>query len=514
MLVTLYPVFFLIAVLALTLWYFQQSRGKNVLFVQLLLLAALIGWAASLYLSAGAFQVKLPLFIRDMVMMAGVPYAMQMFAKNKIAFAFILAALLGIYYGFGWDIWEESLRTAAVREETRAANNDNTFELLTEIKNGKQAADLQAIADKYDLIVETAFTLANGADTDLDDYVAVDIPAHNLSRKQEIIDALNRSGLTDWTEENETVNLDDPVTHLKKLPAVNKKFGVNDPDLGKQWALEKLGADKLYKLLADNKIRPQRKARIFILDTGVDATHEDLADRYLSHKKKYDTDKQGHGTHCAGIASAVTHNNKGIASLSPDNDFTQITSIKVLSDFGSGTQRGIINGILEAADNGADVISMSLGGRSNDSKQRAYKQAVAYAQKAGAVVIVAAGNGAANAKNFAPAGAPGVICVSAVDTLLRKANFSNSTQDVKMGIAAPGTLIHSTFPDNKYVAFNGTSMATPYVAGLAGILKSLQPDLTTKEIYKILKESGTDTANTELTGKFIQPAAAVKMLVK
>ncbi|HEB61709.1 MAG TPA: subtilisin, partial [Bacteroidetes bacterium] len=226
-----------------------------------------------------------------------------------------------------------------------------------------------------------------------------------------------------------------------------------------------------------------------------------------------DNDPQSHGTHCAGIAAAVSNNGKGIASFSKNNEFVQVTSIRVLSSFGGGTQRGIIDGMIEAADKGVDVISMSLGGRSNASRQKAYSKAVKYCNDKGAIVVVAAGNSNMDAKDYSPANARGVITVSAVDSDLNRAVFSNYIQNVKMGVAAPGVGIYSTIPDNKYAAYNGTSMATPYVAGLLGLMKSIYPKLTTKEAYKILKSTGMDTKNTKETGKLIQPEAAVKELL-
>jgi thermitase len=79
-----------------------------------------------------------------------------------------------------------------------------------------------------------------------------------------------------------------------------------------------------------------------------------------------------------------------------------------------------------------------------------------------------------------------------------------------MGIAAPGVDIFSTLPNNKYGKMSGTSMATPYVAGLIGVMKSLNPNLTTNEIYQILKETGKETQNTAGTGKLIQTTEALK----
>ena len=272
--------------------------------------------------------------------------------------------------------------------------------------------------------------------------------------------------------------------------------------------------DKLYRFLSENNIQPKKQATIAILDTGVDAQHEDLKDNYHSTRDLYDRDVRGHGTHCAGIAAAVTNNGKGVASFSPNGDFVNITSIKVLMDSGMGTQQTIINGMIEAADNGAAVISMSLGGRSRSSAQKAYQKAVNYAAKKGAIVIAAAGNSNTNATLFCPANSAGIISVSAVDTLLNRASFSNYVSDLKMGVAAPGVSIYSTYPNDDYKVFNGTSMATPYVAGLVGLMKSIQPDLTTKEVYKILNETGKETKNTSETGKLIFPVEAVKRLLK
>ncbi|MFQ5448355.1 MAG: S8 family serine peptidase, partial [Saprospiraceae bacterium] len=260
--------------------------------------------------------------------------------------------------------------------------------------------------------------------------------------------------------------------------------------------------------------KPVKKTRLAILDTGVDASHEDLADNFVSTRKKYDYDKSGHGTHCAGIAAAVSNNNKGIASFSRNNAFVEVTSIKVLSDAGYGSQKMIIDGILEAADNGADVISLSLGGPSSDSKQRAYKKAVDYANRKGAIVLVAAGNSKTNARRYAPANTPGVIAVSAVDTLLRRASFSNFVQDLGMAVAAPGVKIYSTFPGNQYKTLNGTSMAAPYVSGLVSLMKSLRPGLTTRQVFNILNKTGMETKGKKETGRLIQPAVAVRELLK
>ena len=181
-----------------------------------------------------------------------------------------------------------------------------------------------------------------------------------------------------------------------------------------------------------------------------------------------------------------------------------------MASFGGGSQRGIIAGMIEAADNGADVISMSLGGRTNEKSVKAYTDAVKYCNKKGAIVVVAAGNSNINAKLFAPANTPGVITVAAVDEDLKKASFSNTTDDIEMAVSAPGVKIHATLPNNKYGALSGTSMATPFVAGLVGIMKSINPDLTTKEAFEILNDSGQATKDVTQIGRLIQPKKAIE----
>ncbi len=104
---------------------------------------------------------------------------------------------------------------------------------------------------------------------------------------------------------------------------------------------------------------------------------------------------------------------------------------------------------------------------------------------------------------------PGVIGVSAVDAGLNRAVFSNFVNDIPWAVAAPGVDIYSTVPGNQYASFNGTSMATPYVAGLLGLLKSIRPELTAREAYNLLQSTGKETKNTRETGRLIQPAKAV-----
>ncbi len=386
-------------------------------------------------------------------------------------------------------------------------------ELLVEIKETYSIKSIQDIIGKYELEFDRAFKMKDVNSTDLDDYYTLNIPADRMQDYAEIIHDLKHNYAVEWLEGNEEISVA-PISPERKTPDANKRYGVNDPDIRAQWGLDVMEVSSFYAFLKKNKIKAKKKAVIAILDTGVDSKHEDIQSNFKSTNRKYDTDQQGHGTHCAGIAAAVTNNGKGVASLSWNNQFTRVTSVQVLDRNGMGTQQKIINGILEASDNGVDVISMSLGGRSNQRSQKAYQRAIDYANKKGVIVVAAAGNSNRNAKDFAPVNSKGVIGVSAVDKELNRASFSNYISDIPMGVAAPGVEIYSTLPNNKYASLSGTSMATPYVAGLLGIMKSLKPDLTTKQAFYILEQTGKDTKNTNQTGKLIQPKLVVESLLK
>ena len=390
-------------------------------------------------------------------------------------------------------------------------------EYLVELKEGKKEGDLipELFMRGYSIPgrVNLAFSPKDADETTLDNFYLVDAESNQeINSLQKLFDEL--TDVVEYYEFNESIQLDDPSFTEGDSDIDRSEYFANDPGLNQSWSFQKLDVNQLHLDINKKKIKPKKKALIAILDTGVDANHEDLKGKYRSLAKKHDDDPVSHGTHCAGIAAAVSNNGKGIASMAPNNDFVEVTSIKVLNSFGGGTQGTIVNGIIKAADAGADVISMSLGGRSNPSRQRAYDKAVAYANKKGAIVVVAAGNSNMNAKNYSPANAKGVIAVSATDINTKRASFSNTVHDVGMGIAAPGVNIYSTTPNNEYKSFNGTSMAAPHVAGLVGMMKAIFPEMKTKDAYFILEKTGISTDDTTKTGKLIQPAKAIDYLTK
>lgn len=513
----MYLVGFFISLVGLGLWFYYQDTTQSPL-MRLMFIIGLGMYAYSVFSAEAAINYKFGIAFRDLMFLGVASLLFGASASRKTAFAGVSALLLGgwffLYSGVMASTFpQRQERSEFVEKFSPEIPLDENGELLVEVKNGFGMNDLQAIIKKYDLSFERAFFPEREEETDLDDFYFLNVPTERLADLKKIEKELNDSGLTDWVEENEILQLDPSEMKMSSVFSSKTKSIMNDPDIDNQWGFEKMETEKLYALLKKSKIVPQKRALVAILDTGVAGNHEDLKGNYFSIDKSYDNDPIGHGTHCAGIAGAVSNNGIGIASFSPDNQFVQVTSIKVLSPAGAGTQGKIIKGITLAVDKGADVISLSLGGLSSRFRQRAYEQAVEYAAKAGAIVVCAAGNSNANSKNFSPANTPGVITVSAVDTMINRAHFSNTVQSVKMGIAAPGVKVYSTIPNNKYAFFNGTSMATPYVSGLVGIMKSINPKLTTSQVFSILDKTGIETNQTKLTGNFIQPAAAIEDLI-
>lgn len=264
----------------------------------------------------------------------------------------------------------------------------------------------------------------------------------------------------------------------------------NDSYYRNQWAPSRVQADLAWSLWKGNAT-----TILAIVDTGVNTTHPDLANKILrdgaGNVVGYDyangdsdpTDDNGHGTHCAGIAAAQSNNGAGIAGIAgwngdsgaSDTGSTKILAVKVLGADGSGSLSAVANGITYAADKGAKVISLSLGGSASTVT---LSNAVAYAWSKGAIVVAAAGNDGKSTMSY-PGALPNVISVAATDSTDTLASFSNYGSWVTC--AAPGVNILSTYQDS-YAYMSGTSMATPLVAGEVALLASYAPALTNTQL--------------------------------
>jgi len=532
----LYPYTLLLLILLVARHYSLIHKQKKSTLLNIFIYLTIVIYFISFFSNYRPQFFMISWFIRDFLIFVITIKLWQFYMNFKRSF-FIGILLLAIGLGF---LYFRNGSISFTKEAPASFEYDNEAEFLFQLKNKNQLSQINSLLSTYQPEIHLAFPqLVDTLITDLDLCYTIDI--NDTSTINLLKDTLEKSGLVEWVEYNEKVKLSpietldvhiindfftrDSISNdsidndsISKTIFTNRSTNnisvfrsksLNDPYIAKLWGFKYMDIDSLNTIL--KKRKTVKKARIFILDTGVDSEHEDLSGNYISLSEKYDKDTDQHGTHCAGIASAVSNNRKGIASLNLTGDFTSITSITVLPG-GSGTQESIIDGIILAADNGADVISMSLGGFSSDVRQKAYEKAIKYANDKGAIVIVAAGNENTNAKNVVPASCKGVIAVSAIDENLQKAVFSNYVTDIEYKVAAPGVNIYSTIPLNQYKSMNGTSMATPYVAGLVGIMKSIEPGLNTEDVFRALISSGMDTKNLEQTGKLIQPFKSISNL--
>jgi type VII secretion-associated serine protease mycosin len=279
---------------------------------------------------------------------------------------------------------------------------------------------------------------------------------------------------------------DADVLSIESEDAPVQALGTNDPLRSQQWALDKTSFESAWSTTRGSGIK------VAVVDTGVRGDHEDLASVLLSGVDLVSdagdgrVDPHGHGTHVAGIIAAQANNGRGVAGAAPD---VRILPVRVLDQNGSGLSSDVAAGIIWAADQGARVINLSLGGTSPSSGQQ---DAIRYAVSKGAVVLAAAGNGAqtGNAPSY-PGAFPESIAVGAVDSNKARASFSNHGSYVDL--AAPGVGILSTYGTGAaaYANSSGTSMATPYASAAAALVTAANPAQTAAQVRAAL-EGGAD----------------------
>ena len=294
----------------------------------------------------------------------------------------------------------------------------------------------------------------------------------------------------------------------------------NDPMYGKQWNLRSINVESAWNETQGDGIT------VAVIDTGVSRVPDLEQTKFVPgydfvNDRTLATDDNGHGTHIAGTIAQATNNNYGVAGIAYK---ASIMPLKVLSASGGGTVADIAESIKFAADHGADIINMSLGG---GGESQIMKEAIDYAHNKSVVIIAAVGNANQNSANY-PARYPHVIGVSATDAAGEKAPYSNFGAGVD--ISAPGGSIsdeneaggilqETINPENGksvFASFQGTSMASPHVAGVAALVKAsgIQDP---EEITNILKKSARavteDPLNHFGVGQ-LDAAAAVKLAIK
>ncbi|HDZ42302.1 MAG TPA: peptidase S8, partial [Bacteroidetes bacterium] len=300
----------------------------------------------------------------------------------------------------------------------------------------------------------------------------------------------------------------------------------DDPLYSDQWYLPKINASDAWDISQGDA-----DVVIGIIDTGVDWTHPDLAENmwtnagetgldaqgnnkrtngidddnngYIDDWNGWDfcgddgytpdndpMDTHGHGTHCSGMASAVTNNEIGVAGLGRN---CRIMPIRVIyyTTLLYGPE-----GIVYAADNGCDIVNLSWGG---DPPSSFLNDAIQYAHQSGTFVIAAAGNDDTSEKKY-PASYANVLSVAATDENDTKADFSSYGSSID--VSAPGNHMLSAMLDDSYAYMSGTSMAAPLVAGLAGLIKSQNPNWTNVQIANqiLMSADNIDELNPQFIG--------------
>jgi type VII secretion-associated serine protease mycosin len=259
----------------------------------------------------------------------------------------------------------------------------------------------------------------------------------------------------------------------------------NDPLLAQQWGIFAIGADRVWSSTTGTGVI------VAVVDSG-SGPHPDLAENLLPGRSFFglvesqdgtDIDASGHGSHVAGIIAAAANNGIGGSGVAPN---AKILPVKVLDQAGQGDARDVAAGVRYAADNGAKVINLSLGGATESSS---LTQAITYANDKGALVIAAAGNGGANDKPKWPASLDLTLAVTAVDQSNSATSFDQRGEYID--IAAPGAGIVSTVKGD-YGFLSGTSMAAGFVAGAAALLFAAEPRVTNAQVRDILLRTATD----------------------
>src|SRR3954466_3700465 len=308
---------------------------------------------------------------------------------------------------------------------------------------------------------------------------------------------LNRSGLVQYAEVNKILR----VTAVPNDPRFGELYGLNNTGQTGGTADADIDAPEGWDAAGLGAFPSTGGVKVGVVDTGILATHEDLAGKLAncaqsrgvggilagSIREGSCADDNGHGTHVSGTITGNANNGKGVAGVAFNSRLAMCRALG--GPLGSGTTADVANCITWDADQGVRVISMSLGGGDSTTLH----QAVQYAWKNGngALIVAAAGNDGDATLNY-PAAYSEVVSVAATDNHDARASFSNANSDVE--IAAPGVNVLSTYGDSNtsYTTLSGTSMATPPVAGVGAVIRDPTPTFTAAQARSKLDASVDD----------------------
>ena len=366
----------------------------------------------------------------------------------------------------------------------QAAPEDNT--IIVKFKPGIASAVQQTVG-KAAGITAFGFTI-HGLDAQV---------AKVSGNAATVAAALNRSSAVEYAEVNKTMK----ATAIPNDPRFGELYGLNNTGQTGGTADADIDAPEGWDAAGLGAFPNSGGVKVGIVDTGILATHEDLAGKVVNCAQSRGlggifggsiqvgscADDNGHGTHVAGTITANANNGKGVTGVAFNS---QLAICKALGGpLGSGSTADVANCITWLHDQGAKVISMSLGGGDSTTLHNAATYAWAGGGAGGTVLVAAAGNDGDATVNY-PAGYAEVVSVAATDNRDARASFSNANSDVE--VAAPGVDILSSYNDGGYRLLSGTSMATPHASGATAIIWDRNPGATASTIRSKLDAAVDD----------------------
>ncbi len=441
---------------------------------------------------------------------------------SKLLWLLVALAIVALWWFYGEH--PDAGVSAAQEQSDRLTADSDPDDILVDLKDNTSAAQVAAI--ERELGIDLVLVSDESADEQF--YRAHVDPA----KRDALIAALAKRSDVEIAEPDSLMSIPAGEAALIATPGPTEPGYPNDPMYPKQWHMRQIGMPEAWKLADGNGVI------VAVLDTGVAYQNRGkftlLPDlKGIEFVKPYDfvsnttnaDDDHGHGSHVTGSIAQVTNNGIGVTGVARN---VRIMPLKVLSAGGSGSVGGIADAIRYAADNGAKVINMSLGGAFPSA---VLKKAVKYAYDKGVTVVCAAGNESRSKVGY-PAAYPGAIAVSATQNDEAITFYSNYGKDID--IAAPGGNTRSADggrnnPDggvlqntieignpakNDYYAYMGTSMASPHAAGVAALVVGegvTDPAAVEKVLQDTARKPANQTYNRDKYGAgIIDAPAAVK----
>jgi len=410
-------------------------------------------------------------------------YQTKMVMKKKILFTFLI---FNIFF-LSVNLWAKEIKKAFIIDpKTNRKVSVVAGEILVKFKPEVKKETIDKINKKFGVEIKKKLRIKNVYRLKVPPDKTIKVPPDKTINEM----------LKKYKE--------DPNVEYAEPNYIRKAF--RDPDdpqyLANQWGIDQIQAPQAWDTETGKE-----SVVIAILDTGVDHNHEDLAGNmwddgsgrhgYDFVNNDYDPDDDylpSHGTHCAGIAAAVTNNATGIAGVSWKS---RIMAVKVLDENGNGTLAWELNGINYAVNKNADIISMSFGTTGYPIPSDLERDAINDAYNKGCLLVAASGN--ANQPYVAyPAAYDNVIAVGATDDGDERCDSADwgvglgSNYGDELDVMAPGNDIWSTLIGNGYGQLGGTSMAVPFVSGLAALILSHLGGLAPSDVRRIIEKTADD----------------------